>query len=87
MSHMRRVVFLVISILQLLAKDSFNILSNLLHEKLYKKFTDNNMFTFMAQVKRDQKIMIFSHSLALTLFQSKGPLGVLLMGGTYQFDM
>ena len=38
---MRRVVFLVMSIPQLLAKESYNILSNSLHEKLYKKFTDN----------------------------------------------
>jgi len=43
------------------------------------------MFTFMAQqFKRDQKIIIFSHSLGLTLFQPRGPLGVLRMGGTYQ---
>ena len=41
LSHMRRVVFLVMSIPQLLAKESYNILSNSLHEKLYKKFTDN----------------------------------------------
>ena len=40
-SHIRRVVFLVMSIPQLLAKESYNILSNSLHEKLYKKFTDN----------------------------------------------
>jgi len=30
----------------------------------------------MAQFKRDQKIIIFSYSLALTLFQPRGPLGV-----------
>jgi len=42
------------------------------------------MFTFMAQFNQDQKIIIFSHSLALTIFQPIGPLGVLRMGGTYQ---
>jgi len=40
-SHMRRVVFLVMSIPQLLAKESYNIESNALHEKLYKKIIDN----------------------------------------------
>ena len=34
------------------------------------------MFTFMAQFKRDQKIIIFSHSLALTIFQPRGPAGL-----------
>lgn len=34
------------------------------------------MFTFMAKFKRDQKIIIFSHSLALTIFQPRGPVGL-----------
>ena len=34
------------------------------------------MFTFMAQFKRDQKIIIFSDSLALTIFQPRGPVGL-----------
>ena len=42
------------------------------------------MFTFMAKFKRDQKIIIFSHSLALTIFQPRGPRGVCGRGGTYQ---
>jgi len=69
---MRRVVFLVMSIPQLLtlAKVSYNILSNSLHEKLYiKKNSQTTHVTFIAQFKRDQKIIIVSRSLALTLFQ------------------
>jgi len=38
------------------------------------------MFTLMAQFKWDQKIIIFSHSLALMLFNLRRPLGVLRMG-------
>ena len=34
------------------------------------------MFTFMAKFKYDQKIIIFSHSLALTIFQPRGPVGL-----------
>ena len=30
----------------------------------------------MAKFKRDQKIIIFSHSLALTIFQPRGPVGL-----------
>ena len=33
------------------------------------------MLTFMAKFKRDQKIIIFSHSLALTIFQARSPVG------------
>jgi len=52
-----------------------------------KKKSQTTYATFTAQFKRDQKIIIFSHSLALTLFQPRGPLGVLRMGGTYQLDI
>jgi len=41
-SHMRRVVFLVMSIPQLLTKESYNKLSNSLHDKLYKKNSQTN---------------------------------------------
>jgi len=41
----------------------------------------------MAQFKRDQKIIIFSHSLASTIFEPRGPLGVLRMGGTLYSDV
>ena len=33
------------------------------------------MFTFMEKFKQDQKIIIFSHSLALAIFQARGPVG------------
>jgi len=45
--------------------------SNSLHEKLYKKKSQTTYVTFMAQIKRGQKIIIFSHSLAFTLFQPR----------------
>jgi len=81
--QIRRVVFLVIFIPQLLAKESYNLLTRYMRN--YIKNSQTTYVTFMAQLKRDQKIIIFSHSLALTLFQPRGPLGVFLrMGGTYQ---